>query len=118
MAYWHAYAERNGKRLAGSDIDAIEAETPDSAARRATRFYWIERRHLFDHSDAKVRAIVIVVAPQIPVDRNRDNTTPSLGTPTRWASKVTVMHQEPYLDAERDFDHTQLAAIEVEPLPL
>lgn len=114
--YWHAHAEKNGRRIAGSDLDAIEASSPDSAARRATRYYWIERRQLFDHSDAKVREIVIVVARHLPVDPNQDGTTPTLGPPTRWKSQVTVRQEESAFELEPAFDRTQIVSIQVEQL--
>lgn len=117
LAYWHAYAEKNGRRLAGSDLDAVEADSADSAARRATRHYWIERRHLFDHSDPEVREIVVVVARHLPTDPEHDGTTPTLGTPTRWISRVTVLQQQPSFETSAaSFDHTQMASIHVEPL--
>jgi hypothetical protein len=107
-----------GERLPGSDLDAIEASSPESAARRATRHLWIERRQLFDHSDAVVRQIVVVVAEQLPSDRERESTTPTLGTPTRWISRLSVTHQggDFDFDANAAFDRTQMAAIQVEPL--
>lgn len=114
--YWHAHAEKDGRRIAGSDVDAIEATSADSAARRATRYYWIERRQLFDHSDEKVREIVVVVARHLPLDPSRDSTTPTLGAPTRWRSRVKVTQQEPYLDFEPSFDRTQMVSIQVEPI--
>jgi hypothetical protein len=114
--YWHAHAEKNGKRIAGSDVDAIEASSPDSAARRATRYYWIERRQLFDHSDAKVREILVVIARHLPVDPSRDSTTPTLGPPTRWKCQVSVTQQESSFELEPAFDRTQMVSIQVEQL--
>lgn len=116
--YWHAHAEKNGRRLAGSDLDAVEADSPDSAARRATRHYWIERRHLFDHSDPQVRQIVVVVARHLPVDPEGDGTTPTLGTPSKWISRVSVVQQQPDFETSAAFDHTQMDSIHVEPLPM
>jgi hypothetical protein len=116
LSYWHAHAEKNGRRLAGSDLDAIEAETADSAARRATRHYWIERRHLFDHSDPEVREIVVVVARHLAIDPEKDDSTPALGTPTRWISRVSVVQQQTSFETGAAFDHTQMASIHVEPL--
>jgi hypothetical protein len=116
LSYWNAHAEKNGRRLAGSDLDAIEAESADSAARRATRHYWIERRQLFDHSDPEVREIVIVVARHLPIDPENDGTTPTLGTPSRWISRVTVVQQQMSFETAAAFDHTQMASIHVEPL--
>jgi hypothetical protein len=117
-SYWHAHAEKNGRRLAGSDLDAIEAATADSAARRATRHFWIERRELFDHSNPAVREIVVVVARHLAVDASSDTTTPTLGPPSRWRSRVVVTQEPPGLfqSAEDAFDRTQMASIEVEVL--
>ena len=113
MPYWHAFAERHGKRLAGSDLDAIEADSPDSAARRAIRHYWIERRQLFDHSDTAVREIVVVIAEHLVSDPGNDGTTPTRGPATRWAGKVAVSHEPSDLDSAAAFERTQMAAVSV-----
>ena len=116
MPYWHAYAEKNRSRLAGSDLDAIEADSADSAARRAIRYYWIERRQIFDHSDASVREIVVVVAEHLPIDPKRDGTTPTRGVPTRWVGKVAVSQEATDFDTSPAFDRTQMVSVSVERL--
>jgi hypothetical protein len=116
LPYWHAFAEKQGKRLAGSDLDAIEADSPDSAARRAIRHYWIERRQLFDHTDSAVREIVVVVSEHLPGDPDRDNTAPTRGAATRWAGKVSVSQAGWDFDAAAAFERTQMVAVSVERL--
>jgi hypothetical protein len=117
LPYWHAFAEKQGKRLAGSDLDAIEADSPDSAARRAIRHYWIERRQLFDHTDSAVREIVVVIAEHLPSDPERDSTAPTRGAATRWAGKVSVSQTESDIsDAAAAFERTQMVAVSVERL--
>jgi hypothetical protein len=114
-SYWHAHAEQDGERLSGSDLDAIEAASAESAARRAVRHYWIERRHLFDLRDAHLVEIVVVVAQHLPSDPDRDSTTPTLGEPSRWLSKVSVALPAAGESAQRVPEETELAAIRLEP---
>jgi hypothetical protein len=117
LAYWHASAERRGKRLPGSDLDAIEADSPDSAARRAIRRYWIERRNYFEDVGTPVREITVVISEHLAADPNGDTTAPTRGPASRWAGKVaTSQSGSELLDAASAFDRTQMVAVTVERL--
>src|SRR5262249_10121951 len=96
--------------------EAIEAESADSAARRAIRHYWIERRQIFERSDAPVREIVVVVSEHLPLDPNRDTTPPTRGAPTHWAGKVAVSQEQSDFDMPPAFDQTQILSVTVERL--
>ena len=116
MAYWHASAERAGKRLPGSDLDAIEAASAESAARRAIRQYWIERRNYFEDRGTALREITVVISEHLPADPEGDTTAPTRGPASRWVGKVATSQSGSELDAAAAFDRTQMVAVTVERL--
>jgi hypothetical protein len=117
LAYWHASAERAGKRLPGSDLDAIEAASAESAARRAIRQYWIERRNYFEDRGTPLREITVVISEHLPAaDPEGDTTAPTRGPASRWVGKVATSQSGSELDAAAAFDRTQMVAVTVERL--
>ena len=122
MSYWHAHVEKDGKRLAGSDLDAIEANSAINAARRATHFYWLERRQLFDRLEGDVREIIVVIGEHLRGGNGSRGADPAIGELSAWKSKVRVISAannfgQRDFDANDSFDDTEVVDIRLAPLP-